>query len=332
MKWKTFLGIGVTLGFGYLAVRNLDLARFGEALGDTHLGWWLIALLPYAASHVFRGLRWQAVLSPLVRANPFRLISFVFIGLALNGVIPARFGDFFRSWLVAKDRKLSLASSLAVVGIERLFDGVAIVTLLTVVLWIADLDSPWLIHLRGAALTASGGLVTGVALMVAFPDFMRGLIVRLVRLLPNKLGEKTEKALQDIYSGLLVVRHPAALLGAVVFTFGQWLTEALFYWAVYVALDLNVGYPAALLTISLISLAVILPAAPGYVGVFEFAAVTALGVFGALENRAFAAVVVAHITQLCVVIPAGFFFLFRLKVGFPWGKKGLSELVSEKEA
>jgi glycosyltransferase 2 family protein len=58
-----------------------------------------------------------------------------------------------------------------------------------------------------------------------------------------------------------------------------------------------------------IGLGVILPAAPGHVGNFEYFTVLALALFGVTHEMAFAYALLAHICQFVSVTAVGLFFV-----------------------
>ena len=318
MNAKSWIGVLVTLLLGWLVVRNLDLALFWNSLSDMRMGLWLLAVVPYVAGLSLRALRWRLALGPLVRNVPFpRMIPYIFIGLMFNALLLARAGDLYRAYLVTRRHGLGYPASLAVAGVERIFDGLFMVLLLAVALWLGGYESPWLHHLRSVALAGFGLAAIGVAVLAAFPEASTRLLSRLTAPLPGRIGAALHKGIGDFITGFSVFRDPRRLLLVCAATTLQWLVEGGFYFFLWKAFGFSTNWTAPGLAVALLSLAVILPAVPGYVGVFEFAVAGSLLANGVEESAAVAASVVAHVTQVGVCTLLGLLFLWKLGIHFP---------------
>ena len=72
------------------------------------------------------------------------------------------------------------------------------------------------------------------------------------------------------------------------------------------------GFAGALFLQSLVSLAVALPAAPGFVGVFHAAAVLGLGLYGVDQTRAASFAIAFHMGGWITVTGLGLYYYSRL--------------------
>ena len=90
-------------------------------------------------------------------------------------------------------------------------------------------------------------------------------------------------------------------------------------WAAYLAVasafslgltPLQLAAACAFLLV-VVNLGIMLPAAPGYVGTFQFFAVSALAVWGVPPEPALAVAIVAHLTQYVLVTSIGLVFFGR---------------------
>ena len=110
---------------------------------------------------------------------------------------------------------------------------------------------------------------------------------------------------------MIVINHHGALLPVILLSFACWFVHGLYFFLIFSALDIQLSFSAALVLQTIIGIGVILPAAPGYVGNFEYFTVLALGLFGVLQEVAFANALLAHLGQFAPVTVVGFFFAIR---------------------
>jgi uncharacterized membrane protein YbhN (UPF0104 family) len=92
---------------------------------------------------------------------------------------------------------------------------------------------------------------------------------------------------------------------------GAWLCEAAMYFTIAFGFGLQLGYPAYMLTTAVANLGAMVPAAPGYVGTFDYGALASLRLFDASPAPAAAYVLVLHLALLGPVTLLGFFYLWR---------------------
>ena len=81
------------------------------------------------------------------------------------------------------------------------------------------------------------------------------------------------------------------------------------------AFDIHMTFPVALLLLAGMGLGSALPATPGYVGIYQFAAVTILPPFGIDRNAALAYIIVAQALSYVVILLLGLMGLYRIRAG-----------------
>ncbi|NIP79623.1 MAG: hypothetical protein GWM90_10570, partial [Gemmatimonadetes bacterium] len=93
-----------------------------------------------------------------------------------------------------------------------------------------------------------------------------------MRVLPGRLRRTVVDLLEAFLQGLGALRDPRLVLQVVAWSIGIWSVNALSFWIGFEAFGLDVPFIGALFLQSVIALAVSLPSAPGFFGVFEAAA------------------------------------------------------------
>jgi uncharacterized protein (TIRG00374 family) len=317
MSWRLWLAIGLTLCFSALALAQVDDHALMAAIGDVSPGWWLLAAPLFALAHVARGWRWAALLKPLTSAPTRNVIAYSILGMWVNDLIPARAGELYRAWLLKSRENLPMPSGLATVVVERALDGLLAVGLLTVASFLLDIDDARIVAARVSGLSLFGLVLATLVLMGAAPGHMARLADALARLMPKKAGDGFKTLVHEGILGLGVLKQPRVLTLALLRTFLIWGLLTAFYWVMLHAMNLPAHTPGAMLVLGVVSLAAVLPTAPGHVGVYHYACMSAVALLGVSDSRALAFAVLAHVTELSVTLLMGLALLFALGLSLP---------------
>ncbi|HEX6558139.1 MAG TPA: lysylphosphatidylglycerol synthase transmembrane domain-containing protein [Longimicrobiales bacterium] len=279
-NWKAVVGIAISVVALWYALRGVSWsAVFGEARRANPF---LFLLAVFFATAVFwiRAWRWRTLLGETAPDSSFRSrLAATLIGFMGNNILPARVGEFARAYAFARMEKVPVVSAFGSLVIERLFDAIGIVALLLVTMSLPGV--PDLSNLAGrnvSAATHTLAILIGVALLLAgalviAPQKTVSFVEKYpARLLPHGMRRRFVDALEAFLSGLSVLRSPLLLSAAVVQTFVLWIFNAAGFWIGFKAFGIDLPFSAALLLQSVVAMAVSVPSAPGFFGLFEGAA------------------------------------------------------------
>ncbi|MFN8530945.1 MAG: lysylphosphatidylglycerol synthase transmembrane domain-containing protein [Anaerolineae bacterium] len=275
----------------------------------------LFGALWYFTAVAVISLRWGFLLRS-TKAIPFSsLFRLVCIGYMGNNVYPLRSGELLRIFLLQMRDGVPMVRATTVVIIERVFDGLVMLTFIIVGLAITGVASPEI----NAVVSFAAPLFL-IALLVFFvlaakPDWLWALITTVTRVLPHNLRDKVNHLGHDIIDGLKAFRSPGDLIGAVVTSYLSWMLEASVYWIVSAAFGLNFSYGVALMVVGVVNLAGLIPASPGQFGVYEFFVRLVLVAVGVEQATATAYALTVHLVIWLPVTLVGFFFLIRQGLG-----------------
>jgi uncharacterized membrane protein YbhN (UPF0104 family) len=118
---------------------------------------------------------------------------------------------------------------------------------------------------------------------------------------------------EQILLGLRAFHHWGRLAGFIALTAVIWTSDALAVTVGAHALGFEVRFPVAMLLLTAMGLGSALPSTPGYVGVYQFAAVTALTPFGVSRDAALAYILVAQVIGYVLVIVWGLPGMYLLR-------------------
>ena len=120
-----------------------------------------------------------------------------------------------------------------------------------------------------------------------------------------KLADKLAGPLHSFTHGLRVLHDPKRIALVVLGSVALWSVNAWSFGLAFQAFGLPGGVAASVIIQTFVVFGVALPAAPGYVGVFELAIVAAAKLFGVPDTAAFAAALTYHILTFIPVTLLG---------------------------
>jgi glycosyltransferase 2 family protein len=298
------VGLLVSVGLGYVAVRNVHPGEAWAAVRSSNPAWLVPALGILALAVLMRAIRWACLFTPQTRPPLGAVVRALLVGYFFNSVLPARAGEAARVVALHRSSGNSRAELAATVLLERVFDLVALVSLLFVA-------SPWLPDVtwaRAAAVLAGAVGLACVVLAVSvavWGDRPFRLLLRPLALLPFFGEERLARAALNLVGGLAAARRPSLTVLALTWTTGSWLALGLSSWFVLRAFHLGLSPLAGLLAVIAINLALVLPSSPAAVGVFEAATLVALAAYDVSTSEALPAALVLHLVNLVPYLVAG---------------------------
>jgi uncharacterized protein (TIRG00374 family) len=315
---RIILGTVATVFFLWLALRNVNLADVGDALTTANYMLLIPAAICTVSGFCLRAARWSFILRP-TKSIPFqRLFPIMMVGFAANNLLPARIGEFVRAYLTGSREAVSRSTALATIVVERVCDGLTLLTLMTVTLILFPVpmsDSKLQAVVIGASVIFA--FATAVLLgLILFPTRVLVPIRFGTRRLPERFAERSDALLDAFLAGLDSLRDARSLLSLAAFSVGIWALE----WATFAfvlrafPLGLSVGewLAAAAFLLVFVNLGIMVPSVPGYIGTYQFFATLALGAFAVNADYAFGLAVVAHAMQYTIITGIGLICVWRL--------------------
>lgn len=265
---KFWLGIGISVVFLYLALRGQHFGRLWTALREATYLWLIPAILCYFLGVAIRTVRWHVLLRTTKAIPVRRLWPVIVIGYMANNVLPLRAGELVRTYVLSEREKVSRSATLATIVIERVFDGLTMLSFIVFAALFIDINARVRQLMLVAALLFLGGLA--VFFLIAFAGAWRARLLRPVfARLPHAITARVEGLIVEFVTGLGSLRR-ATDTGLIALTsIGAWTAEAMMYTLVARAFGLDLSPAAAMLTTGVANLFTLVPSSPGYIGPFE---------------------------------------------------------------
>jgi uncharacterized protein (TIRG00374 family) len=299
-KLVVWFGIALSAALLYYLVAHFDWGDVLEKLRLADLRWLLPAMVLYIALFPLRGLRWAILLRPVKPISLASATEVFLVGFTANNVMPARLGDVARAFVLGRKEGVDVSTSFSTVMLERVFDGLTVVAMLIAVLLI---DAPNNAKIRAGGLLV--GLVFLAAIVVcALVTWNQPRAVALasffLKPFPEGIKAKAIGILERLADGLHTLRSPTATLEVIGLSVLIWGAEV----AVYVVAQqafavhgMHVPVLGLVLTMAVLSLGLIVPSAPGFVGVYENLVIYSVGMYGIGAPLAPAFAVAMHVVH-----------------------------------
>lgn len=323
--WAWLAGIVVTVGLLWWVLHDVEWAVAIDHVRRADILLLTATVIVATSTFLLRAFRWRVMLRDQAGARlPLRpLWHAVAIGFMANNLLPARAGEFARAWVLGREAPVRVSTALASIVVERMFDAVAILGLMTLALLAPSFPTGAQIGGVGVHRVAfTVGAIFGGALLLSVVVVLRPepwiALVRAAsgRLLPARFAEKLVSVAQGLVDGLAVLRTPARVAGVLAWSFFLWSVNAAALWLAVRAFHIDVPPEAILLFQGLLAIGVAIPAAPGFFGVFEAVTIVALGFYGVPKDHAVSYAVAYHITTFIPITVLGLQALARLGVRF----------------
>ena len=316
----------------FFFLRELNFANVWAKIRQAHVGWMALSLTTIWLSMVARGFRWRVLLADVKPISPVRLYHMQMIGITATGIMPGRLGEFIKAIFLSQKSAIPFTSTFATVVVERILDLALVVTLTVTMLLVfpfpttpvelPGFDEPTTITallrkfgiVSGAVCTV---MILGTLALVFYPATFVRLVTRMVGLVSVKLGDFLGGLLQSFTSGLGVFRSPTRAAASLAWTAAVWAGILLSEYVLFKSFGIEVGLLGAALLTAALALAVALPQAPGFIGVFQLATTMVLvHCFGVPKDAADAYAIVLWFVQMGCLIALGFVSLFVEGVSF----------------
>lgn len=303
-KWAlhTSILVGFALSglFLWLALRQVNLVELTRVFTEINLVPVLLSAVAVAGSMALRAMRWRLI-TGLPRGRHRQFARATYLGVLVNLLLPGRVGEAVRVVTLARISGSSLTLPLASAVIDRLVDVTVLIICaggLFLTLPVDRVLSGWLTNLLAGGLVIAAGLTFFLKGAEFWEQRLKALTARWLErwsLRPDVFLCELRHEFHELMGGWMTLEVAAvamAILGC------DYLTVA----ALFTALAIPLSPTAPLLVFVCLAAGSALPSAPGYVGVYQAAAVVALAFYSQTAESAVALATVLQLVTLAVAL------------------------------
>jgi uncharacterized protein (TIRG00374 family) len=293
-----------------IAARGVHLDELGTRLAQIKLMSLFGPLAGVAGMFLLKALRWQRLLDHVKPVGFAKLLHVSFIGFAANNVLPFRGGDLVRAYLLDRYAAVPTPTALATVALDRAFEVLSLLTIFLLLVMLAPMPS-WISQ---AMLAIGAILVAVVVALMALRNPPRRLlkIVRLLaRPLPLRVTGVFAETHQRFRMGLGAINGATgALVPCLLALFESGMSAIVIYSSLRIV-GVELSVLGVMTTLIAMNVAVLIPAAPGNIGVFEFVVAATLQNFAVDKATALGGAILLHAISVVPASIVGFGLLLR---------------------
>ncbi len=330
LGWTGALGLLVSVVLIWWTLHDVRLQDVWANLRGVRLLPFAIALSLATLTFPLRTIRRQYLLRLEGARLPFvPLWHATAIGFMATNLLPARAGEFARAYAAKRLTGSRFTTALASIAVERVLDGIALVSLLTIGIWMGGFGAETSVGsvalgdvARAAAVFFVLALLASVA-VVHWPGpalaATRGLSRRL---LPAAWSDTMVRAVEGLLTGLDVLRSPRRFTAVIFWSLTVWLTAAASFWFAFQAFSVDTPWSATLLLQSLLAFGVAVQFSPGFFGQWEALSRLTLSLYGISAGTAVSFAIGFHLGGFVPITLLGMWSLSRAHLHLADLKRG----------
>jgi uncharacterized membrane protein YbhN (UPF0104 family) len=311
----------------FIRIMSGHWEKMGDEFARARYGWLVPAVACIGLSYVCRILRWRLFLRPVARVGLGPLTSATLIGFMSSAVLPLRAGEVIRPSVLCRKSGIGFGHAVGSdAGLARTFDMLFGLGFLFLLAWGWMMADPGAlgtadgadagVHVlaeRLAALAGNPGFaalfvvsLAGLLTVAAFPELVLRVGGFFLRPLPSGGRTALMGFMRSVVESLQFLRNPALTAGAIALTMAGWLTYPAAAWCVARGFGIELSFLALIVVQVILMVAIILPQAPGFLGVFHLAVMEGTRMFGIAREPAAAFALVLWAIHTVPITVAGF--------------------------
>ena len=255
---------------------DIDIRRLLAAMSIANWRFIVLAIMVDILTYVLQGLRWKLLLAPVGRLSCMRATQAVYAGLFTNELVPLRFGELVRAFLVSRWLSTRFALVLPSIVVERFLDAFWLAAAIS----LAAIVVPTPKEFTEIAYALSSIVLLGAALFLWLvyrspeepPSQARSPRSRLVR--------EVSRFASQFASGLRSIGETHRIVLSALLSAGMLICQVLALWFVLLACRINLPLWAGAVILLIVRLGTAIPNAPANVGSTQFFSILALRLFG----------------------------------------------------
>lgn len=313
------VGLGISVFLLYSLFKDIEFVKLWVVLKGANYIWLLPNVMLIIVSMYQRAFRWRTMLAPVKQVAFSNLIAATCIGFMANNILPLRLGEFVRAYsLSSQDKDISKSSSLANIFVERMvFDLTALLMIFGLVLGFFGMpwDDQFQFGLSVAVSIAVIGLIF-ILIMALKPKQASRLMIRYLSFLPDSVTGRIDDIVHKFSRGLEFLTDIKMVFSVAVQTILIWALMGISNYFVFLAFGFDLPISASYVLLVIVSVAILVPSSPGFVGVYHMGVVWTLTSYGISREDSLSFALVLHATQYLSVTLMGLYYLKKEHLTF----------------
>ena len=280
------LGFGISVLFLWLTLKDIEFAKLWDSLGGVNYLLLVVPLAMFALHFTVRAMRWGVFTKPLADVSLLDRQAATVIGFASNNILPFRLGELARAYVLTTKSGIPFPSAVTTVGLARVFDILALGVVFAVLLLVFPLEGD-----RGAEIRSGGYAAVVVGLgAISFLIALKAREEQALRFLdlvltpfPERLANGIRGLIRSFLPGLEALSSVWDLGKAFGLSLVSWMLILVYNGVMIEAYGLDLPWYTSMVIVVVLAVAISVPQAPGFWGVYQYAVVRSVGLIPGVE-------------------------------------------------
>ena len=255
---------------------DIDAHRLLAAMSIANWHFAMFAVAVDVLTYVLQGLRWKLLLAPIGRLGWLRATEAIYAGLFTNELVPLRFGELVRGFLVSRWLSARFALVLPSILVERFLDAFW----LAAAVGLAAIVVPIPKRFMETGYALSGIVLLGIALFLWLVYRSPRQLQSQAQSFRSRLFKAFSRFASQFASGLRSIDEAHRIVLAALVSASMLACQVLALWFILLACRINLPLWVGAVVLLVVRLGTAIPNAPGNVGSTQFFSVLALQLFG----------------------------------------------------
>jgi len=302
-----FLLAGVLL---YFSLRGIEWATFWHSITGGHYQILLLTIPLASLNYFIRAARWGTLVNTERKVPLLSIFWANMVGYLGNAFLPARAGELIRSAYLGQKTGAGTSFVFATALVERLLDVIALVLIGSVAVLLQSQTS--LLLADAIKVMAAAGVI-GLAIVIVMP-FQEKLLSRLIARmpLPPRIKRIVSEQVGLFLVGMRSLHNIRRLVIFILLTAVVWLMDGIGNMIGVHIISETLSLGQALILLAALGLSSAIPSTPGYIGVYQFVAISVLVPFGFSRPAALAYILISQVVGYLIVSFWGLIGLWQL--------------------
>lgn len=314
-NFKIILSALLGIVFLYISFKGIDFITPFKIAIKANVLLLILAVFMHCINQAVRAERFRILLNePEFKFSDAYKVFWV--GLLANYILPARLGEFVRPAVMKKVYKTGFSRVLGAVFVERLFELSGQMTLFLFVALFINLPQ----YVKTAGIMVFCIYCISLTVIFLF-NKKKNFFINLINFIFSKFPDFASKIIHFFtyfIEGASVIKDFKTFFKVFIFTIIAWGTSIFNIMMTVMALGLFLPQPfiSASFIQAAISVALVLPPPPGFIGTFHYFCKIGLEFFGITAETAMSFGILLHFMHMIITIAAGTLALMSLKLSF----------------
>jgi glycosyltransferase 2 family protein len=313
----SIIGTSISILLIWLAFKGTHWSEVTKAILRTNYFVLIAAMALLVFSVWVRAVRWRILISRVGSASTKDLYKVTMVGYMGNNILPIRMGELLRAYAISRKQNIVFSGVFSSLVVERILDLISFIIIITAVFSIFPMtDVTQTIAIAGFLIVIS--FLISSFLLFRYNNKFENWYLGKQRQLIEKDKETLANHLVGFCRGLEPLWKNPRPLHTIVLSLLLWVMYFVFTILSIYAFDFDLSIldtmKTGIVVLAFVTLAIIVPSAPGAIGTHHAAAIAALQIVNIHVDDARAFAIMYHLTQYIPLTFIGLYYFFKLNL------------------